>query len=95
MKKIILIIAVFGLSSGYCQKTQEEIKLNLELIKEGNKIRNTAIHTAIIGTLFAYWGTTRKNGESMIVIGGIVASGSIPLTIIGNRKINKGIKKFN
>lgn len=92
MKKLILILALIPIfASGQANKP----KLNLESIKYGNKTRNKAILTAFIGSAFAYWGTQRENGKPMVFIGLSVASISIPMTIKGNNKINKEIKKFD
>ena len=95
MKKVFLTLAFIPLFLQAQTNEKKEINLNLELIKQGNKTRNEAIFTAAIGSAFSYWGTKRKNGKAMVFIGAAVASLSIPMTIVGNRKINKGIKKFD
>ena len=92
MKKLIIILAL--LPTLVNAQDKPKINLNLELIKEGNKLKNEAIFTAIIGSTFAYWGTKRKNGKAMVFIGITTASLSIPMTIIGDRKVKKGIIKF-
>lgn len=93
MKKITLILALIPTLA--FSQTTKEVNLNLELIKEGNKNRNAAIVTAVIGSAFAYWGTTRESAKPMVFIGIATASLSIPMTIIGNRRIKKGIKYFD
>lgn len=92
MKKFILTIAAIAITT---TAFSQEIKLNIEKVKEGNKIRNQAIVTAAVGSVFAFWGSKRENAKPMVWIGAAVASLSIPMTIIGDRKIKKEIKKFN
>lgn len=69
---------------------KNDIKLGGYYIENGSKLKNYSLFLQIIGAGIATLGATQEDGNSIVMVGGVLALASIPINVIGNCKISKG-----